>query len=161
MKALTTRKSGCEVHRHWPDEVKEQIVSESLRPGALVNEAAERYGLRPNHLSAWRTMARQGKLILPEPRGTQRIRVHQVSADRGEPLLRRSDRSEDRQSRSCSWLPDVERAKPAVTAGVVNGIGDARSVRLGAAATESRTKVLSRKLPDDTCRRGEGKFSKN
>lgn len=64
---LTTRKSGRESHRHWPDEVKAQIVSESLRPGAKVNEVAERFGLRANRLSTWRTMARQGKLVPPAP----------------------------------------------------------------------------------------------
>lgn len=64
---LTTRKPGREVHRHWPDEVKAKIVSESLMPGAMVNEVAQRYGLRANSLSTWRTMARQGKLILPAP----------------------------------------------------------------------------------------------
>jgi transposase len=67
LEVLTTRKSGREVHRHWPDELKAQIVSESLRPGVMVNEVAERHGLKPNHLSTWRTMARQGKLVLPAP----------------------------------------------------------------------------------------------
>lgn len=40
LKVLTTRKPGREFHRQWPDEVKAQIVSESLRPGAMVNEVA-------------------------------------------------------------------------------------------------------------------------
>jgi transposase len=64
---LTNRNPGGEVHRHWPDELKAQIVSEGLRPGAMVNEVAERQGLNPNYILTWRTMARQGKLVLPAP----------------------------------------------------------------------------------------------
>ncbi|MBD8689954.1 MULTISPECIES: IS66-like element accessory protein TnpA [unclassified Rhizobium] len=67
---LTTDKVGRGVQRHWPDEIKAKIVSESLRPGTKVNEVAQRYGLRANSLSTWRTMARQGKLLLPEPEDT-------------------------------------------------------------------------------------------
>ncbi|NEH46107.1 transposase [Rhizobium leguminosarum] len=94
LEVLTTRKSGREVHRHWPDDVKAQIVSESLRPGAMVSEVAERHGLKPNHLSTWRTMARQGKLFLPAPEDPMEFAAVIVDPPVSEPPIKKASRPE-------------------------------------------------------------------
>lgn len=64
---LLTNSTGRRRNRQWPDEVKARIVAETLRPGATVGEVAERHGLKANHVSSWRTLARNGKLVLPAP----------------------------------------------------------------------------------------------
>ncbi|MDU8909985.1 IS66-like element accessory protein TnpA [Aestuariicoccus sp. MJ-SS9] len=58
---------GRRRNRKWPDEVKARIEAETLRPGASVAAVARTHGIQANHLSSWRTMARQGKLVLTAP----------------------------------------------------------------------------------------------
>ncbi|NVP57595.1 transposase [Rhizobium sp. DBTS2] len=94
LEILTTGKAGREGHRQWPDEVRARIVSESLRPGVTVNEVAERHGLKPNHLSSWRTMARQGKLVLSVPEDAVEFAAMVVETTTAEPPIKDVSRPE-------------------------------------------------------------------
>ena len=57
--------------RRWSAEQKAQIVRESFWPGNRVSDVAQRYGLNRKQLSAWRTLARKGKLAVPSSTGPE------------------------------------------------------------------------------------------
>ncbi|WP_082356014.1 transposase [Novosphingobium sp. AAP83] len=42
------------------------MVAETKQPGVKVAEVAARYGLLPNHISVWRSLARKGDLALSD-----------------------------------------------------------------------------------------------
>ncbi|WP_368671463.1 transposase [Brucella intermedia] len=49
----------------WTPEFKARLVSETLRPGARVVDVAQRYGVRANRLSMWRTLAKRVNWFCP------------------------------------------------------------------------------------------------
>jgi transposase len=57
--------SGGLRKRRWSEAEKAHIVAQTLEIGAKVGTVARHYGVKANHLSSWRTLAKEGKLVLP------------------------------------------------------------------------------------------------
>ena len=51
-----------ERRRRWSWGDKQQIVDETLMPGASISAVARRYGLRPSQVFAWRKAVREGEI---------------------------------------------------------------------------------------------------
>jgi transposase len=52
-----------ERRRRWSLSEKQELVAETLKPGASVSAVAQRHGMHPSQLFAWRKAARDGRLI--------------------------------------------------------------------------------------------------
>lgn len=52
------RESVIRRRRKWSTREKVQIVQEALRPGAVLQEVAQRHGLHPSLLTRWRSQHR-------------------------------------------------------------------------------------------------------
>jgi transposase len=53
-----------ERRRRWSLSAKQDFVAETLQPGASVSAVAQRHGLHPSQLFAWRKAAREGRLVM-------------------------------------------------------------------------------------------------
>ena len=73
--------------RRWSDEEKARVVRASLRPGERVGEVARRYGVSRWQLSAWRGLARKGKLALPSSTGPEAEPIAVASEPEREPAF--------------------------------------------------------------------------
>ncbi len=110
--------------RRWRDAVKARIVAEALLPGASVNSVARHYDLRPNHLSTWRRLAKDGRLVLPALRDEAEFA----------PLVLR-----DAAAGSPPDLPDPQDGRVEIAMGSV-------TIRLGGATPAGRIAGIVRAL---------------
>ena len=58
-----------ERRRRWSLSEKQDLVAETLQPGASVSAVAQRHGLHPSQLFAWRKAARDGRLVTERGEG--------------------------------------------------------------------------------------------
>jgi transposase len=53
-------------HRVYPREFKQQVIRETLEPGASVSIVARRHDMNANVVFGWRKQYREGKLVVPD-----------------------------------------------------------------------------------------------
>jgi transposase len=61
-------------HRTYTLAFKQQVIRETLEPGTSVSMVARRHDINANVVFTWRSQYRSGKLALPGPRSSKRLR---------------------------------------------------------------------------------------
>ena len=68
----------------WTPQQRQEIVAASLVAGASINEVAQRFGIRPNLLTAWRRRQRR-EIAVAKPKGKRArfaaVRIKAVVTD--------------------------------------------------------------------------------
>jgi transposase len=83
IEAVPDRLDGApsQLRRRWSDEIKEQVIAESLVPGANVSAIARRIGIEPSQLFGWRRKAvREGLISVIEPQPESPVRRTQCKS---------------------------------------------------------------------------------
>src|SRR5215469_16975093 len=94
------RESVIRRRRRWSDQEKTQIVRELQRPGAVLQEVAERHGLHPGLLTRWRTQHRT--VAKKAPVREAKLLPVRVRPPRQPPRLARGDDIGEEASKSGS-----------------------------------------------------------
>lgn len=118
------RESVIRRRRRWSDREKAQIVREVQRPGAILQEVAQRHGLHPSLLTRWRAQHRT--VVKKAP-----LRPARLLPVRVEPQTRatpRASRVEDIRS-STSKLGSIEVEFSTGRRVHIQGMVDAQTLR--------------------------------
>lgn len=92
------RESVIRRRRRWSDREKAQIVREAQRPGAILQEVAQRHGLHPSLLTRWRAQHRT--VVKKAPlRQTRLLPVRVESQTRSTPRVSPVDEIRSRTSK--------------------------------------------------------------
>jgi transposase len=118
------RESVIRRRRRWSDQEKAQIVREVQRPGAILQEVAQRHGLHPSLLTRWRAQHRT--VVKKAP-----LRQARLLPVRVEPQTRstpRASRVDDIRSRA-SKLGSIEVEFSTGRRVHIQGMVDAQTLR--------------------------------
>jgi transposase len=118
------RESVIRRRRRWSDLEKAQIVREAQRPGAILQEIAQRHGLHPSLLIRWRAQYRTRVKKAP-------LRQARLLPVRVEPQTRSTPRSspQDDIGSSASKLGSIEVEFSAGRRVHIQGMVDAQTLR--------------------------------